>query len=231
MHNPLRQNAAPTVPPSMSDTAMARSQVYGLLAALFRAEPSVALLGQLRGPALSGVFSELGFDLRETLQDKPEQELVEDLALEYTRLFLGPGPHISAHESVFVEVDGGAMGGLWGAKTVEVKAFIEASGLSYDSEYAGIPDHISVELEFLQKLAEWEAAKWAGNDSANAIHCLAVEKRFLEEHLNQWISKLCDKVIADAELPFYKEIGRLTRDFVEFDDKNTDEYLNLGLQH
>ncbi len=207
----------------MNETALARSQVYGLLATLFRAEPEEAFLKELQGPGLSGVFSELGLDLGEDLQEKPVEESVEELAVEYTRLFLGPGPHISAHESVFIEVDGGA-GGLWGKKTVEVKKFIETAGLTYDTEFHGIPDHVSVELEFLQKLAEWEAGKWAEDDTENAIFCLGVEKRFIEEHLGRWVPELCDKVVAQAELPFYKEIARFTKDFIRFEEELIDKH-------
>ncbi len=208
----------------MNDTAMARGQVYGLLATLFRAEPEEAFLKELQGPGLSGVFSELGLNLGEDLQEKPIEESVEELAVEYTRLFLGPGSHISAHESVFIEVDGG-VGGLWGEKTVEVKKFIEAAGLTYDTEFHGIPDHVSVELEFLQKLAGWEAGKWAEDDAENAAFCLEVEKRFIEEHLGKWVPALCDKVLAQAELPFYKEIARFTKDFIRFEKDLLDKHI------
>ncbi len=216
---------------SMIDTAKARSQVYGLLAAVFRAEPTAAFLRELKGPGLSGIFSELGLNLGQELQEKPEAELLEELAVEYTRLFLGPGPHISAHESVFVEVDDGSQGGLWGAKTVEVKKFIETAGLTYDSDYTGIPDHVSVELEFLQKLAEWEADKWADDDAENAIYCLGVEKKFIKEHLIKWVPELCDKIVAQAELPFYRELAHFTRDYIEFDYKgiiSNKEYTGLS---
>ncbi len=207
----------------MNDTAMARSQVYGLLATLFRAEPSEAFLRELQGPGLSGSFSELDLNLGSELQEKPLEDSLEELAVEYTRLFLGPGPHISAHESVFVELDGG-IGGLWGEKTVEVKKFIESAGLTYGPDYTGIPDHVSVELEFLQKLAEWEAGKWAEADPENAIYCLGVQKRFIEEHLGKWVPALCDKVIAKAELPFYKEIARFTKDFITFEKDLISKY-------
>ncbi len=208
----------------MSDTALARSQVYGLLATLFRAEPTEVFLRELKGPGVARVFSELGIDLGDELQNKPDAELGEELAVEFTRLFLGPGTHISAHESVFVEVDDG-VGGLWGEKTVEVKKFIETVGLSYGSDFTGIPDHISVELEFLQKLAEWEAGKWAESDAESALYCLGVEKRFIEEHLGKWVPELCDKVAAQADLPFYRAMAGVTKEFIEYEQSTIDEYF------
>ena len=38
----------------MSDTAVARSQVYGLLTTAFRAEPNAAFVKDLKGPRFSG---------------------------------------------------------------------------------------------------------------------------------------------------------------------------------
>lgn len=208
----------------MSETALARSQVYGLLATLFRGEPTEALLRELKGPRFAGVFSDLGSDLGGELREKSEVELREELAVEFTRLFLGPGPHISAHESVFVEADGG-IGGLWGEKTVEVKRFIEAAGLTYGSDYTGIPDHISVELEFLQRLVACEAENWGESDTGNALFCLGVEKRFIDEHLGRWVPAFCDKVAARAAMLFYREMAGVTKRFLEYEQRTIDEYV------
>lgn len=200
----------------MSDMAVARSQVYGLLTTVFRAEPTEAFICDLKGPRFAGAFSDLGVDLGEKFRTAPEDVLLEELALEFTRLFLGPGEHISAHESIYTEIDG-EVGGLWGAKTVEVKKFIETTGLDYESRFTGLPDHISVELEFMGKLVEWEAAKWPDEDSESAKYCLAVQKKFAEEHLLKWAPKFCSDVIEKATMPFYREMAKVTRDFLKFD--------------
>ncbi|MDA9982294.1 molecular chaperone TorD family protein [Gammaproteobacteria bacterium] len=209
----------------MSKTAVARSQVYGLLTTVFRAEPSETFIRDLRGPRFVGAFSDLGIDLGEEFRTNPEDEIIEELALEFTRLFLGPGRHISAHESIYTEVDG-EVGGLWGAKTVQVKKFIETTGLDYESKFTGLPDHISVELEFMRKLAEWEAVKWSDDDSESANYCLTVQKKFIEAHLLKWAPKFCDEVIDKANMPFYRELAKITRDFLEFDYKSINESLS-----
>ncbi len=197
-----------------ADTAMARSHVYGLLATIFRAEPTAALLKELKDPRFSGVFSDLGLDLGDEFHQKPEAELVEELAVEYTRLFIGPGPHVSPHESVHKEVDGGGRGSLWGEDTVRVKKFIETAGLEYEPDYTGIPDHVSVELEFLQKLADRESTAWSEGDTEGALYCRKIEKMFLEDHLSKWVPRFCDKVMAQAELPFFGKMAKLTKGFI-----------------
>lgn len=199
-----------------AESAKSRSEIYGLLATVFREEPTGALIRELRGPHLSGVFSDMGVNLGDAFYNDPESKVEEDLALEFTRLFIGPGPHVSAHESIFAEVHDGA-GGLWGAKTVEVKKFIETTGLDYSDGFTGMPDHISVELEFMCELVAWEADKWAQQDRKSAEYCRSVQRMFLEQHLLVWIEPFCDAVTNQAEMPFYRAMADLVRTYMEFE--------------
>jgi TorA maturation chaperone TorD len=199
-----------------AESARFRSNIYGLLATVFRQEPSEALITELRDPRLSGVISDLGVDLGEVFYSTPESELRETLGLEFTRLFIGPDSHISAHESVFAEMDSG-IGGLWGARTVEVKNFIETTGLDYNPEFTGVPDHVSVELEFMQRLTEWEADKWNQDDRENAEYCQSIQRMFLEQHLSTWLPQFCDVVIKQADIRFYAGLAELTKNYLEFE--------------
>jgi len=203
----------------LADSAKSRSEIYGLLTAVFREEPTEVLIKELRGPRLSGAFSDMDVELGEAFYSDPESEVVEVLTLEFTRLFIGPGHHISAHESIFTEVDGSS-GGLWGTKTVEVKKFIETTGLDYEPEFTGLPDHISVELEFMQKLTAWEAAKWIQEDRKSAEYCLSVQRMFLERHLFCWLPQFCDAVMAQAEIPLYRAMAELAKNYMEFERQN-----------
>jgi TorA maturation chaperone TorD len=200
----------------LAKSANYRSNVYGLLAAVFRQEPGVALIRKLRAPPLWGVFSDLGVDLGELFFSTPESQLVEILAQEFTRLFIGPSSHISAHESIFADMDSG-VSALWGESTVAVKSFIEATGLDYNPEFNGVPDHISVELEFMQKMTEWEADKWRQQDRENAEYCLEVQRMFLDQHLSIWLPQFCDVVIKQADIRFYTGVAELTKNFLEFE--------------
>jgi TorA maturation chaperone TorD len=169
-----------------------------------------------------------GINLEEEFLSQPEEKLLHDLAVEYTRLFLGPGKHISPHESVHHERDGGDWGRLWGKSTVEVKKFIETAGLEYKSEYSGLPDHISVELEFMQELTKRETQAWKEKDREGAIYCLKIEKKFIEEHLAKWIPTFCDKIISEAEFSFYREMSMLAKNFIEFESKKINNYLSAA---
>ncbi len=209
----------------MVKTAKQRSNIYGLLAVIFRAEINKTFLQHLKNPEFLSVLSVMGIELGDDLLNRPEDDLIEDLAVEYTRLFLGPGKHISPHESVHHERDDGDWGSLWGADTVEVKNFIEASGLEYQSEYGGLPDHISVELEFMQQAAEREVQVREDNNTEGVLYCLDMQKRFINEHLQQWVPVFCDKIISGSEMSFYSEIAKLTKHFVEVDKENIFGYV------
>lgn len=194
-----------------------RSNIYGLLATLYRRAPTRDLLEQIRTPEFLEVLSHWGGDLEDGFLIRPEEDLLEEMAVEYTRLFLGPGRHISPHESVHHEREDGQWGQLWGASTVEVRKFIEGTGLRYETGYRGLPDHIGVELEFLEALTRREERAWAEDDEEGARRCLDVERRFLDEHLLRWVVTFCDKVIAAAKLSFYRSLASFTKRFIEFD--------------
>ncbi len=209
-----------------TDMARQRSNVYSLLTVIYREEATTSLLKQIKDPKFLSVLSDQGVQFEDDFLQESDDMLIEDLAVEYTRLFLGPGKHISPHESVHHERDDGDWGKLWGKDTVLVKKFIESTGLEYKSEYHGLPDHISVELEFMHEVTKREAQAWEEKDNNGALYCLKIEKKFIDEHLARWIPLFCDKVIEDAELSFYREMAKLTKSFIELEKEETDNYLS-----
>jgi TorA maturation chaperone TorD len=202
---------------NIKELAGHRSNIYGFLAAVYRQELTSELYQQMKDNEFQEVLSSLGVKLNNGFFQNSEQELLENLAVEYTRLFVGPGKHISPHESVQHKKEGVQSGQLWGELTAEVKKIIESSGLEYTSEYTGMPDHISVELEFMQQVVRREDQAWGADDDETARLCLKNEKKFIDEHLSGWIPEFCEKVIEAAEMPFYREMARLTRNFIEFE--------------
>ena len=203
--------------------ARQRSNVYGLLATVFGHEVSSELLQQIKDPQFMGVLSDMGLELESDFFDKPEAELLEDLAVEYAWLFLGPGKHISPHESIHHQRSDGDWGQMWGKSTVEVKNFIESAGLDYKEAYTGLPDHISVELGFMQQVTLREEQALSEDDQEGALYCLKMEKKFIEEHLIRWVPAFCEKIISRAELPFYREMAALTIKFIEFEKETIDK--------
>lgn len=200
-----------------AELAQARSEVYGLLARVFRAEPNIELIRHLKSKETAGALEGLGFQVSDCFPDVPEEQLLEDLAVEYTRLFVGPGPRISLYESVNANTGGQSEAALWSERTVKVKNFIEGTGLSYAQEFVGLPDHVSVELEFMQRLANQEAEERIDGRDVEANILFNIQRMFFEEHIGAWLPTLCDKVSANSEEPFYREMADLSKAIVEFE--------------
>jgi TorA maturation chaperone TorD len=201
------------------------SGIYGMLATFFAAEPNRDLLTQLQSPALLDLFKELDIDLGESFYTKDEETLLEELAVEFTSLFIGPGHFISPHESVHHIRDDGDYGRLWGADTVAVKKIIEATGLSYQIEFGGMPDHIAAELEFMQKLEERYTQAKEESETDLAQNLIQIKSRFLDEHLLAWAPEFCEKVMENANFPFYREIARVARDFLQQEGELLDQSI------
>jgi putative dimethyl sulfoxide reductase chaperone len=201
----------------MIEMASARANVYGLLADVFREEPSETLLSKLNEPEISTALRALDLSLEEIFEGVSRNQLVEDLALEFTRLFIGPGSHISANESMHVESRFGEPNAYWGPQTVEVKKFMAAAGLEVADTFGGMPDHISAEFEFMQRLLQKEGDEWTNAKHERALNVLYIEKQFYDEHLSQWISNFCDNILEASPHPFYVQFAEVTKGFVEFE--------------
>ncbi len=200
-----------TAMPVLARTAMERGNLYAFLADLYRRQPDAALLDRIREPAFRAALNGVGVKLAVGLRGHSNAALLDDLAVEYTRLFVGPGKHVSPHASVYIQGDGG----LWGRSTVQVKDFIESRGFEFKPDYHGIPDHISVELEFMAEITGREAEAWEKGDRDRAVAMIETEESFLTEHFVAWAVVFCDKVAAAAEMPFYGELARLTATFLQ----------------
>ncbi len=208
----------------LARTAIQVSNLYGFLAAVFREEVSEQLLGRLRSPPLRDTLADAGITLDENLLRGADEAVLRDLAVEFAALFLGPGEHISPHESVHLP-QGGT---LWGAETVTVRKFVDALGFKYADDYSGIPDHISVELELMAELARRESVAWEQGDTEAAANSLAYQCQFMAEHLAKWVPAFCTKVTNVAGLPFYRDMAQLTKDFVESEQTDIDRRLDIA---
>jgi TorA maturation chaperone TorD len=195
-----------------AETARERSGVYGFLAEVFRAEPTPALLRKIRDGHFVEVLTAAGAHLGEDFAAQPEAELLEDLAVEYTRLFLGPGKHVRPYAATYL---GGAGASLCGPTTVWARDFMERSGFALTPEHRDLPDHVSIELEFMARMAEREARAIEESDDETAGQCRWIQKEFLDNHLGRWLPEFCGHAAEHAELSFYRELARLTGHFVE----------------
>lgn len=199
--------------------AVSRSNCYGLLALVFRDTPTTEIVEQLRSPPLAETLASLGYDIAQDFSG--ELETVTDrLCEQYTRAFVGLGSHVSLYASVHYD----GQGRIWGDSTVWVKRFIEMTGLSFRDNWGSIPDHISIELELMQRLTAYEAKLWVSrisdssennkNSDKQLSQCLRVQEQFLRDHLCLWIPRFCERVLETSTSIFYREMVKLTKSVV-----------------
>lgn len=92
-------------------------------------------------------------------------------------------------------------GRLLGPDALAVEALYRQVGL--EIEGAELPDHASVELEFLAYLAESEAA-----DPAHAHYWRSARRLFIQQHAGRWLPGLGAR-LATGDDPAWTAIGRL----------------------
>lgn len=201
------------------EIAKSRMDVYGFLAWIFRQEFEVDQIKEMIDKGILNLLIDAGADIELDFFDRELESVQEDLAGEYAALFLGPGKHLAPYESIYVPDSTGRVGQFWGECTVDMKGWVEHYGLKITERYDSIPDHICIEIEFMQNIVEQEHMAWEKDDQETAEKCLLVEKEFFDKHIINWIPQFCDKVIEAAGIDFYREIARFTKEFI-LEEKN-----------
>lgn len=210
----------------LSQKAFQRSNLYGILSSVYSQEPDASFIQKLNKSSFRLLLAE------EERWDKgfwaqSAQKICEDLAVEYTRLFIGPKNHIPPFESLF-NYKKGEIRQIWGSATVEVKRIIETSGLSFKKDYGGIPDHIGIEMEFMQKLVKKEAELWKkGRNNSQLLKTIQLEKKFIDSHLEKWIPALCEKVMEVTKMDFYRNFAEFTKDFIQTEKEEVEKLLSF----
>ena len=209
-------------PEELTGIAVERAALYRFLASIFQQEMTIDLLTRILNDKFLAFLAGVGADAGSLATLVPGKELEEELSQEYTRLFIGPGRHVSPYESVHL---GGDSGSLWGPQTTALKKFIESAGSTYTDIYRDLPDHISVELEFMAQLTEIEADAWRANNSSKALNSIQFQKEFLAHHLGRWTHSFSVRVEELAEHPIYPQMALVVRNFVD------DEIKELAAQN
>ncbi len=128
-------------------------------------------------------------------------DAIEDLQVEYTRLFINGAPHVIAPPYGSVYMDQSFQGAFAG----NTLAFYREKGFGMD-ENADLPDHLIHELEFLSLLAEEK--DFAG------------EEEFLKKLFRPWYAKFHPRVTEGAHHPFYRVVVQLIDFFTKEEDKD-----------
>ena len=197
--------------------AATREDIYRLLAACYYS-PTPALLDENCCNALATLLSVLAPEAAGHATEAATISLdssVETLAVEHGRLFIGPFQLVAPpYGSYYLDERKIVMGD----STARADAFYSFCGLHLSDDFYELPDHITVELEFMSFLVfkQREAAATGNTDEAKRL--VGLQREFLSTFLMPWIEPFTSAVIIDGEAPFYQAIARCTADFITNDN-------------
>ena len=202
----------------LEDLARWRQLAYRLFSSMFlypdegRMETIVSAAAALRKQSLSMVrfaFFPQWQRLLTSLADLPDKHTLEE---EYVRVFmhsLERAPCLP-YESAYMDPGGQAAG--WILAMLEQE--YAAAGLALSPSLKDLPDHITVELEFMAFLCGQEADAWNRETESEGIKTLEREVAFLSSHLNRWVPGWSRRVaIADSK-GIYSVVAETARTFV-----------------
>ncbi len=132
-------------------------------------------------------------------------DVLEELQIEHTRLFINGVPHVAAppYGSVYLDKT------LRGKYSEEILCYYHSLGYDLTAK-ADLPDSLIHQLEFLSLLAE--------------DHNRDAEEEFLARFFLPWYPLFAARVKEDAQHPFY----RIIISFIDFFTQEEEEY---GVQH
>jgi|SRR6478672_4806463 len=177
----------------------ARADLYGLLATLFYAPPSQALLDTI-GSARSegdGILERAWAELSVSCKLARAESVRE----EYEALFIGVGkPEVMLYGSFYLS------GFLMEKPLAALRTELANLGLQRDERIPESEDHVAALCEVMRYLI-------ASDDPLHAN--IATQKQFFGAHLQPWVLQMCDAVAAHPQTRFYGKVAQLAKSFFE----------------
>ena len=195
--------------PSTLDEETARAEIYGLLAALFYAAPSPALLEGLRlavteAPAAGALLEASWSELVSAARAMSAQEIAD----EYDALFGGIGkPEVYLFGSHYLS------GFLNEKPLAALRGELAELGLTRGDTMAETEDHYAYLCEVMRYLI-------AGDDVEVAN--LTRQREFFTRHVQPWAQQMCDAVAAHPGSSFYKCVAHFTHSFTSVEAQGFD---------
>jgi TorA maturation chaperone TorD len=191
------------------DEETARAEIYGLLSLLYYQAPSAELLAQLQVAVTeapdAGAFLE-----------EPWRELVasarsfsaEQIAGEYNSLFGGVGkPEVYLFGSHYLS------GFLNEKPLARLRQDLAELGLGRSDTMPETEDHVAYVFEVMRYLI-------AGDDVAVAN--LSRQQDFFTQHVQPWVSPMCQAITAHPRAVFYAHVAAMTQAFMGIEAQGFD---------
>jgi TorA maturation chaperone TorD len=174
----------------MPHTATELANIVELVGRLWLREISLPTLEAMSSPEFQDPFVELGG----FVPNQIDNETIEELAIQYCELLVGPRGHISPVQSVW------STNQFQSESAASMNRFFDLVP-GYEPE-SNLSDHIGVQLDFLSVLLHQTEKQ------ANEVIAL-----YVSQHL-QWTDRFLNKVISRESSEFYQGLAIVTRQLV-----------------
>ena len=200
---------------SALDEETARSELYGLLALMYYAQPATELIANLRVAATeapaAGAFLEESWRALVGVARELSDEAIQS---EYNTLFGGMGkPEVYLYGSHFLS------GFLNEKPLAKLRTDLAGLGLARDDAMSETEDHVAYLCEVMRYLI-------AGDDVAVAN--LTRQNDFFASHIQPWIMMMCDDLQKHPKARFYAAVAELTRAFMGVEAQGFDMLDSAG---
>lgn len=177
----------------------ARADLYGLLAMLFHAPASQALLNTIASAQAQGDSA-----LEQAwagLVAACKTARADDVKQEYDDLFIGVGkPEILLYGSYYLS------GFLMEKPLAELRDDLAKLGLERDEKVVESEDHVATLCEVMRYLIA----------SDEAVHAtLGTQKQFFATHMQPWVLDMCGTIAAHPQARFHAPVAHLAKCFFE----------------
>jgi len=183
------------------DEETARAEIYGLLSQLFYAAPSPELLGQLQvavtqAPNAGGFLEEPWRNLVASARGLSHAQI----SAEFNSLFGGVGkPEVYLFGSHYLS------GFLNEKPLVRLRDDLASLGLARSQDMSETEDHAAYVFEVMRYLI-------AGDDVT--VSNLTQQMAFFSQHLQPWVSLMCQAIQAHPQAVFYARLADFTAAFM-----------------
>jgi TorA maturation chaperone TorD len=191
------------------DEETARSEIYGLIAAVLYASPATDLIAQIRASATdtpaAGAFLEEPWRQFVGVARSMTDQAIQD---EYDVLFGGVGkPEVYLYGSHYLS------GFLNEKPLARLRTELASLGLERSEVMSDTEDHFAYLCEVMRYLI-------AGEDVAVAN--LTRQREFFAAHIQPWANQMCDAIQSNTKANFYASLAELIRAFISVEAQGFD---------
>lgn len=199
-----------------------RQALYTFLGGLYLNEVDAAQLAAMQAmdfPQQSGVEKlDEGYRLLAEYLETATEESLDELAVEYARVFLSAGVAQGLAAFPYESIYTGKQRLMAQKPEGEAAVLYAAKGLQASEDNYRVPnDHIGLELTFMAHLCGQAADALEQGDSAALAESMGEQKSFLQAHLLNWCNSFCHDLERYAGTAFYKGLANITLGFLELE--------------